>query len=116
MTTDAIYIITTTAKSAPDDMLALPETDRFGRVIFRDEATAAPVPVSLIRETLQHHINAMREIIGDAAAQVAHLRIKEVTLKFAIDQKIGCALIAQAGLQAAIEIKLTVAEPTTTPD
>lgn len=112
MPDDTINIIAFPDGAENAEVLSLPDTDRFGRTIFREDAQTTAVPSSLIRDSLAHHLTTMRNIIQSVANDLGDLHVHEITLKFGLDKKLGCALIAQAGVQAAIELKLQVKKTT----
>jgi hypothetical protein len=105
MPDDSILIFSARAPE-PSDVLAVTDTDRYGRILFREDLEVSTIAVSKIRATLTDQLSKMREIIDAATSGLGDLHVQEITLKFGIDKKLGCALIAQVGVQAAIEIKL----------
>jgi hypothetical protein len=85
----------------PATLAAIPETDRFGRAIFRtDYPTAEPIDTDLIGQTLAATVTAVRDAVRKSGATIS-----EITLKLAIDAKVGVVFIGNTGVEASIEVK-----------
>jgi hypothetical protein len=84
-----------------DTLSLLPETDRFGRALFRtDQITPKAVDPALVRERLTSAVTAVREAI-----RATGLSSAEVNLKFALDAKVGVVFLGETGIEASIEVK-----------
>ena len=85
---------------APGDPMTI-QSDAAGRVIFREA-----VPKDVIEAGVERCVAIGTSILGRAAAIATEYDVSRVTLKLALDAKIGCAFICGAGLAAAIEIEI----------
>ena len=115
MDTNTLYVITklTPAVRPSDETLATPDTDQYGRTIFRADYAPVPVPANLITDSLKRYIAAIHNVLTDAAALAPSFQIKDIKIKLAIDAKFGCALVGEGGAEAAIEV--TLSRETTNP-
>jgi hypothetical protein len=79
-----------------------PETDRFGRVLFRaDYVKPIPVDSELIRTSLERTVAILRKAVIQSGIVVS-----KVTLKLALDAEVGLAFIGKTGLEASVEVEL----------
>lgn len=92
--------------AAPGDAI-MPDADSLGRVIFRGD-----VPTSKLKTSLKHYLETAKTIFASATSELtAEFRIEKVKLKLAVDSKIGFAFVADAGLEAAVEIECVRHDP-----
>ena len=92
-----VYVIKSVSPVIPGDAASAP-----GRVIFTEE----PVPMTLVEDGLERCLETARRVIARSAALAAAYEVESITLKLALDGKVGVAFIADAGVEAAIEVEI----------
>lgn len=81
-------------------------SDEQGRVLFRD-----PIEPQKVKNSLGRYVEMAKNAIADIAAKAGEFSISEITLKLGVDAEVGCVLIGDASVEAAIEVKLTREPP-----
>jgi len=84
-----------------DELLSVPDTDKQGRVLFRQE-----VPPDKVQRGVFACVQAARGALAQIAALDDKYYIDTVKLKLGIDAEVGCVFVADASVQASIEICL----------
>jgi hypothetical protein len=101
---DEIYALVRSDESAakdPSTLNSLPETDKYGRTIFREQPVEPrAIDADLLRSRLANAVTVVRQAIRDSGLSKA-----EVKLKFALDAKVGLVFIGETGVEASIELK-----------
>lgn len=103
-----LYVLESSAEGSTVETLG-PETDRYGRVIFRETAKASPVPVDLevVKSSL---IRVVESVKGGVSA--AGITSASVTIKLGFNSKVGFAFIGDAGVEASVEVKMEFGQKT----
>jgi hypothetical protein len=80
-----------------------PDSDRFGRVLFRESAKLSPVPVDpeIVKTSLTRVVESVKSGISAAGITSA-----SITIKLAFNSKVGFAFIGDAGVEASVEVKM----------
>ena len=100
---DEIFALTSRAASKTESSTldSLPDTDRFGRTIFRsDEVVAQAIDPDLVRRRLSSAVDVIR-----SAVHASGLTSAKVTLKLALDAKVGLAFVGETGVESSIELE-----------
>jgi len=80
-----------------------PETDQYGRVIFRkfSQVSAVEVNAEVAKSSLCRVVDSVKSGIMAAGISAA-----SVTIKLGFNSKAGFAFIGNAGVEASVEVKL----------
>jgi hypothetical protein len=98
MSTEPIYVLAHQRRILNDQVLEVPDTDRQGRTIFRNDYTPTPIEQDKLTQSIERCIDVVGQAMRAGVASGDSLTIDSVTVRLAIDAKLGC--------QAALEIKL----------
>lgn len=93
----------TTPEKATVETLSRPETDSYGRILFRETAKASPVPVDpeVVKNSLSRVVESVKSGISTAGVASA-----SVTVKLGFNSKVGFAFVGDAGIEASVEVKI----------
>jgi hypothetical protein len=77
------------------------DADEQGRVLFRES-----VQPEKIQSSIPRYIELAKDALMSVQGKVADFEVSEITIKLGVDAEVGCVLIADASIEAAIEVKL----------
>ena len=100
---NVIYVLTSAAVEEDEvrGHAARIDADRQSRVLFREE-----VDRNVFRNGVERALRSARNVLEAAATVLSGYEVDKLTLRLVIDAKVGCAFVADAFVQASIEIQI----------
>lgn len=105
-----IKVITLRAADGQAETLVRPDADRYGNVLFKKEVVE--IPEDLLLKSFGRCVK-MGERLSEVAEKSSgrDFTIDTIKIKIAIDAKFGCSLVADIGLEAAVEVEFRRVRP-----
>jgi len=79
----------------------MPEADTHGNVLFRE-----PVKSGVFAAGFEKCVQMAKLMIEKAADLANDYKVETITLKLSLDAEMGCLFIADASVEAAIEVEI----------
>ena len=89
-------------EKAPGDAIEGVDADQYGNVLFKREK----VPADKVESGLENCFALARKLVQGAENIASEYRVESITLKLALDAKVGLVFIGDAGLEAGIEVEI----------
>lgn len=88
-----------------DELLKI-DADEKGRILFR-----APVEESKLQQTFNAHVELMKGLLQKLPTMSGGIELESVTLKLGVDAEVGCVFLADASVEASIEVEFKKSTP-----